>query len=139
MDRITAEEVINDYVELKSKNTEDKIKEALKEKIYEDIEKQITCKKMSEILDEVDKKEQEKQKKRKLTHMKVLIFETLFISFLIGLIVNQVTDLITQSKGTGNIITWIWIVSIGAVLGLFIFLMYIEKIEDYINKRNDKE
>ena len=94
---------------------------------------------MSEILDEVDKKEQEKQKKRKLTHMKVLIFETLFISFLIGLIVNQVTDLITQSKGTGNIITWIWIVSIGAVLGLFIFLMYIEKIEDYINKRNDKE
>ena len=139
MDRITAEEVINDYVELKSKNTEDKIKEALKEKIYEDIEKQITCKKMSEILDEVDKKDQEKQKKRKLTHMKVLIFETLFISFLIGLIVNQVTDLITQSKGTGNIITWIWIVSIGAVLGLFIFLMYIEKIEDYINKRNDKE
>lgn len=128
------DEIIDVYISTEEyKNEKQKVRKLLKEKIrYEvsqeiiEIEKDRIAKKVEE---EIDRKDELRKKKQ----MKIVVIETLILGFLIGLLANQGTDIITYIKGGTGInigLTLMCIVILLIANVLFGFLMYINKLDE---------
>ena len=128
---ISTEEYRNEKQDVR-KLLKEKIREEISQEIIE-IEKDRISKKLEE---EVDRKDELRKKKQ----IKSIVIETLVLGFLIGLLANQGTDIITYIKGGTDInivLTLIWIVILLIVNVLFAFLMYIDNLDE-IFKFNNK-
>ena len=81
-------------------------------------ETKVECERMKQDAHiEIEKKEQE----RRIKEIKVLMFDGFIIAFLVGLIVNQTTDLLNVTKGDNSInvgltLGWICVLGIGALI-----------------------
>ena len=137
-DRITCDEVIKVFVDSKATSDDEKVINLLKQKIYSDLKQEIEEEEIEELKEKAKERQKEEERKEKFLKIKILIFETLLIGFVSGLIVNQVTDLITSAKwnpDTKVYYTWICIACLIIVLGVLIFAMYLDKVDEVINKR----
>ena len=69
--------------------------------------------------------------------MKLIIIETVILAFLIGLLANQGTDLISYTKGSEVNIggTMLWIIILLVINLGFAFFMYLNKLDELFNKK----
>lgn len=131
------DEIIEVYISSEEyKNKRQNVRQLLKEKIRDKVSEEIIEIEKDKIVrkseEEIDRNEEIRKKKQ----MKVIVIETLILGFLIGLLANQGTDIITYIKGgTGvNIgLTLIFIVILLVANVLFGFLMYINKLDEIFN------
>jgi len=136
MNKITLDEVVNKFLDATSKNiTDDRLKEALKLQITNDIKEEVINKEIECIIKKSDDKIREKENKEMLEKLKNIIIETLIIGLILGLLVNQITELIGIWKSGNQIelFTWIWVIVLLVALGGLTMLMYISKLSDFIN------
>ena len=135
------DEIIDSYINKKipdiqeEENTED-IRNLLKKQILSDVTEVISNEKDKIVQQaelDIDKKKQDKKRQE----MKIVVIETLFLGFLIGLLANQGTDLITYIKG-GNVNvgqTLMWIILLILANLSFGLLMYINKLDGFFYKK----
>lgn len=136
MNKITLDEVVNKFLDATSENiTDDRLKEALKLQITNDIKEEVINKEIECIIKKSDDKIREKENKEMLEKLKNIIIETLIIGLILGLLVNQITELIGIWKSGNQIelFTWIWVIVLLVALGVLTMLMYISKLSDFIN------
>lgn len=140
---ITVDEIISSFVQHNSDKTDGRLIEGLKKTLYEDIRNEIVEKEIESISNNAMEKFENDKKQKRLLDIKVIIVETLLIGFFSGLVVNQVTELISMWKGytkDEQILslqshTWYCIIGLGLILILLIFAMYLDKVSDLIYKR----
>ena len=136
------DEIIDSYINKKipdiqeEENTED-IRNLLKKQILSDVTEVIISNEKDKIVQqaELDIDKQKQDKKRQ--EMKIVVIETLFLGFLIGLLANQGTDLITYIKG-GNVNvgqTLMWIILLILANLSFGLLMYMNKLDGFFYKK----
>ena len=136
------DEIIDRYINKKipdiqeEENTED-IRNLLKKQILSDVTEVIISNEKDKIVQQaeldIDKKKQDKKRQE----MKIVVIETLFLGFLIGLLANQGTDLITYIKG-GNVNvgqTLMWIILLILANLSFGLLMYMNKLDGFFYKK----
>lgn len=136
------DEIIDSYINKKipdiqeEENTED-IRNLLKKQILSDVTEVIISNEKDKIVQQaeldIDKKKQDKKRQE----MKRVVIETLFLGFLIGLLANQGTDLITYIKG-GNVNvgqTLMWIILLILANLSFGLLMYMNKLDGFFYKK----
>lgn len=136
------DEIIDIYINKKipdiqgEEDTED-IRNLLKKQILNDITETIIITEKDKIVQQAELDIDKKEKDKKRQEMKIVVIETLFLGFLIGLLANQGTDLITYIKGgdvnVGQTLMWI-ILLILANLS-FGILMYMNKLDVFFNKK----
>ena len=143
-DEITLEELIDIFVEddveengSSKMKSDTRLKEGVKKHIYEQVKKQIVEKEIENIKEEAHNQQKEEERNENFRKMKVLIFETLSVGLVVGLLVNQATELIANWKGIKNIelYTWFWIFGLIIVLMVLVVGMYLNKIDEFINRK----
>lgn len=112
---------------------------ALKEKLKEDIKGEIIKEEAIRLTEEYKKNILDE----KIKQLEILFFTGIVVSFFIGLLVNQVTDLISIWKGTLNkevfnfTLTMVGVISI-ITLGLIIYLLFRSIIDFIKGEKNEK-
>ena len=133
--------IIDVYISTEEyRNEKQDVRKLLKEKIREEISQEIIEIEKDRISKKVEEEVDRKDELRKKKQIKSIVIETLVLGFLIGLLANQGTDIITYIKGGTDInivLTLIWIVILLIVNVLFAFLMYIDNLGE-IFKFNNK-
>lgn len=140
-EKLTLKELIDTFVEQNTERKEDsklqnsKVQEALKQHIYKEIKEQIIDEEIENIEAEAYNRQKEEEKNEKFRRMKVLIFETLVVGFISGLLINQITELIAIWKGEDHkeLFTWFWTLALSIMLLLLIIGMYLNKIDEFFN------
>lgn len=140
MDQMT---IVDNILEVYLNNEEeykcatDTVRQIVKEDLRKDIIDEVWKLKQDEIIEDTNRKVKEEKEIRKREQVKVVILETLFLGCLIGLLVNQGTDIITTLKGgSGNIGMTLLIIAILLILSTgFAFLIYLDKLDEFFNKR----
>lgn len=143
MDCKIAKKMINAYVEsqnISEGETNDEIeyiKDSAKKNLFNDIKEEIINLEKDRIIKEAEDEIKKLEQERKIKEIKVLMYEGFIIAFVVGLIVNQVTDILNVSKGveTKVTITLLWII----VLGILTIIIYSNKfLDDIANTIKEK-
>lgn len=119
------------------KGATDTVRQIVKKDLRKDIIDEVWKIKQDEIIEDANRKIKEEKEIRKRAQVKVVIIETLFLGCLIGLLVNQGTDIITTLKGgSSNIGITLLIIVILLILSIgFAFFIYLDKLDEFFNKR----
>lgn len=170
MNTPTIDEMLEIFIDKKSDSKDSEFKEKLKEMFLDDIKKEIIFLEKDRILSDTQKekerlindglierqriiddgnKEVEKSKAvYAIDKAQSLFRDGIIVAFIIGILVNQCTDLITplkeliskSSKINIVIITFIIVVAMFFIINNIIKIHYFDKIKDYIfNKGNQEE
>lgn len=132
------EEIIECYIDNNSTFTYKEDKDRLKSKFLEDVKEEVIELEKQKIKNQSKIIKMEIEEQNRIKSIKILMYEGFFIAFLVGLIVNQFTDVIGITKGsdTNTGITLLWII----VLGIGTLLIYKFKyIHDVLGGRINKE
>lgn len=146
MDCKITKKMINAYIEsqkISEGETNDEIeyiKDSAKENLFNAIKEEIIIlekdriKKQAE--DEIIKLEQE----RRIKEIKVLMYEGFIIAFVVGLIVNQATEILNVSKGvdTKVTITLLWIIALGIATVIVYNNKFLSDISNIIKEKFNK-
>lgn len=71
----------------------DAVKKQLEKEIYDEIKAEVK----DEVLQKVEKEIEDRAELMKIQEFKKLIFDGFFIAFFVGLLVNQITELLSRS------------------------------------------
>ncbi|WP_092926114.1 hypothetical protein [Romboutsia hominis] len=134
------ENLTETYINTKIMDNHD-VKTLLRDKIIDTVYTTVKEIEKSKIVKEAQDKIDIEAENRKRKEIKVLIIETLIIGFIIGLLVNQFTDVISFTKGAEiNIYASLaWIIILLAFSFVFAFLMYTNRIDDFVSKIENKD
>ncbi|QXM07104.1 hypothetical protein [Crassaminicella indica] len=101
------------------------IKDSAKTNFFNDIKEEIVALEKERIKKEAEVEIEKLQQEKKIKQIKVLMYEGFIIAFLVGLIVNQATEILNLSKGvpTKAAITLLWM----TVLGIGTLIVYNHK------------
>lgn len=139
------DDLIAYYVENQGKDIDEDKRNLFIDSAKKDLRTEILNEIELELKDKIITNYKSTQKYEKFNELKMILLETIGIGFLIGLLVNQITDLISLTKGSNcdaNIIppTIVWIASISIVLILLILYSTINRIRDLYDyfKEGDK-
>lgn len=144
----TTERMINSYIKQYFSNMSEEVPEEekefmqkeFKERTFQKIRQEIYDLEKERIYKEVHKEQKEENQKKQMKRLNFFILETLFIGVIVGLLVNQITDFISYTKGTNTInttLTFRWVMVMLAILLLFVFLIYNSHLTEIF--KNDKE
>ena len=131
------DKIIEVYISTEEyKNQKQDVRELLKEIIRDKVSKEIIEIEKDKIVKKAEEEIDRKEEIRKKKQMKIIVIETLILGFLIGLLANQGTDIITYIKGGTNINIELTLICIAILILanlLFGFLMYINKLDEIFN------
>ena len=102
----------------------------------DDLKQEIIDLEIEKLEDKIDEAIIEKERKDYLKKIRSLLYEGLIVAFLVGLSVNQVTDLIGIAKGTIEVqylvsSLW-WVLGIGIVAVIVFLLKFFTDILKYV-------
>lgn len=136
--------ILTEFAELYFKDNKDKVNKAknpkdieemfinsAKESIVSEIRNNLKKEIEEEVRSQIKKEIQEAKDIQNRKQIKRFIIETIVFSFIIGLLVNQFTDIVTYLKQEDTKI-WTALVIIGLllILVLFTFFMYLSNVEE---------
>lgn len=133
-------EVIDMYTNSKMSLEDEETREIVKNSIDKAIKEFVIESEVSEIVKRSENEIEKIEQISRVRQIKVIIIETLILGCLVGLLVNQVTDIISILKGgnidTNQTVMWILILLIlNLCFGIF---MYINKLDEiFIKKINN--
>ena len=126
-----------------SKEEENELIDALKEKKKAQIIEEIKATYREEIFKEAEEKLKKKTHKKKIDELRELMWNGFILAFVVGLAVNQVTDVIGYYKGSVAL-EKIWPTSIIiaillVICVLFYFYYFMRNALSLVNEKNDEE
>lgn len=120
-----------------SENELELYRDALKEKFKADVTNEIIEEEAKRLL----KESLQLKKEKRIKEVKFTIFSGVFLSFFLGLIVNQITDIIGYLKGSitlSNLTSTLWtLVGLTLITGLILFLLFLDNILNLLNEREE--
>ena len=143
--------VIDTYIKENRKKCEDKYSEehisemedALRERLKKQIVDKIKNDYSQEILKNANEEVQKRENIEKLNQLKSIMWTGFVIAFVVGLFVNQVTDIIGYFKGTVNLTHLLPTIVVGIVLFLICLVLYLysffKNIMDMYNDLKSKQ
>ena len=114
------------------KITREGIREQIDEEIKNELYPKLLEMDLPDIRKEWEEEEELKTAEENKKHIKTLVMETIFIGFLLGLFVNQVTEIISNSKGVPNInlhMTYMWTIGLGISIFLSIVFLWFKTVK----------
>lgn len=143
----TLEKLLNNFIESKhseiKENTEKDeymeymttaVKEKMRAAVVEEIRREIE----PEIVEKVKKDNEIEEQKRKVKELQEVLWSGFIIAFIVGLLVNQVTDIISFLKGASgieSISSTIWIcIGLLAVCIIAYGWLFITKVLEFIRE-----
>lgn len=143
----TLEKLLNNFIESKhseiKENTEKDeymeymttaVKEKMRSAVVEEIRREIE----PEIVEKVKKDNEIEEQKRKVKELQEVLWSGFIIAFIVGLLVNQVTDIISFLKGASgieSISSTIWIcIGLLAVCIIAYGWLFITKVLEFIRE-----
>lgn len=114
------------------KSTREGIREQIDEEIKNELYPKLLEMDLPDIRKEWEEEEKLKTAEENKKHIKTLVMETIFIGFLLGLFVNQVTEIISNSKGVPNInlhMTYMWTIGLGISIFLSIVFLWFKTVK----------
>lgn len=128
-------DIIRDSV---SKEEQEDLIEALRERTKNRIIQEIKAEYKAEVLKEVDFEIQQQANAKKISELKSLMWNGFVLAFVVGLVVNQVTDVIGYYKGSVSLsVIWPTNIIIAVLLSIclaFYFYGFIKSALSIINK-----
>ena len=133
------DEMLDVFIESKKDEfgANETVLELVKKDLKQNITKEVWRSKKEEIIKDAEKEYKKKMEDKKKSQIRVVLLETLFLGCLIGLIVNQGTDIITMLKlGTdNNLSATLFIITILLVISVcMVFYMYLDKLDEFFIK-----
>lgn len=115
--------------------------EKLRDEIFDKIIKDIYNLQESKVIKTVQEKLKQQQEEKKRSQIKFILIEGIILGLITGLLVNQITDIISYLKGDTNYSATSWIILILGILAIvFAFIVYLNKLEEFFtNKKENKE
>lgn len=110
-------------------------REYMKKNLFEEVKKEIIGIEKPVIEAQIKKDIEDQKLKEKLSNVKNFIIQTLFIGILLGILTNEITDLLDVTKSNSVTITFFWIIGLSVIIVLLIFLLYINVIEKILRNR----
>ena len=111
-------------------------REGIREQIDGEIKNELYPKLLEMDLPDIRKEWEEEQRlktaEENKKHIQNLLMETVFIGFLLGLFVNQVTEIISNSKGYPNRnlrMTYMWTIGLGISIFLSIVFLWFKTVK----------
>lgn len=143
LEKLTLDEISEKFVDLSYPEGDEELKKMMEFMFRQELEKKITLEQKQKIRLEVEKEIEVKSEQEKISNLKVLIFEVVFLSFLVGILVNQVTDIITYLKTSSYEKYSLWITSgiilltlgIGYLMVLYKFVITALSIKNGLSKK----
>lgn len=86
-----------------SQEDREELATALREKKKRDVVQEIRNEYKQELIQEINAENEQEANRQKIKDLKKLMWEGFFLAFMVGLAVNQVTEIITYAKGGADI------------------------------------
>lgn len=149
MSSITLKQIVEIYAEYayNTKRSEDndkvdkeQVKELLSQKVTDDVEKEICDKYKGKIIEELVNYNKEFLRKQGMRNLIVLITETVILSAIVGLLVNQGTDVLNYLKGVNCDLhsTSIIMLLLSVAIAVFVFLIYLRKFDECFGIKDEE-
>lgn len=123
------EKLIDEFLRLRYSYLMERVKEeeledaiiALREKKAEEIVDEIKQSCIDELKEEARRQISEEQEKQKIKDIKSVVWQGFILAFLVGLAVNQTTELIGFAKGiiTSGSVGWTWVLALFLLFACF--------------------
>lgn len=119
----------------------DFIKDSIKRNFLNDIKKEIIQVEKNRIVKEATEEIDKLEQARRIKEIRVLMYEGVILAFVVGLIVNQFTEILNLTKGvqTKVTITLLWIVILGIVTLIVYKYKFLSEISSVIAVKLNKE
>lgn len=135
--------IINTHVlsKLEGRNYDEEDFESLKndlsDKFFEDIKNEIFELEKTKIIEDAQVEIEKEKQMMKTKQLKTLMYEGFLVAFVVGLIVNQSTEIINLTKGVSTKID----LTIGWIIlnAIFAFLLYKFKVVEHLIKITESE
>lgn len=144
--------VVKEYAELhvykeygygedeKNKKLRKATMETVEKEVFEEIRKDIYNLEKEKIIKDIEKEMEEKEKNKRISQIKFILIEGIILGMLVGLLTNQITDIISYSKGEKDYIITLIIIIILLILSvIFAFAVYFNKLQDFFFKDKEKK
>ena len=130
---VRLEKLVDDYILLKHGKIDKELVRFSKEKISEEIESEVKEAYYEELKERAESEIESSKIKDRIKNTKSLILNGIFGAFLVGMIVNQLTDLLTFLKNKTNWGIGITLVALG-VFSLILFFWVVVGVLSVIEK-----
>lgn len=130
---VRLEKLVDDYILLKHGKIDKELVRFSKEKISEEIESEVKEAYYEELKERAESEIESSKIKDRIKNTKSLILNGIFGAFLVGMIVNQLTDLLTFLKNKTNWGIGITLVALG-VFSLILFFWVVVCVLSVIEK-----
>lgn len=130
---VRLEKLVDDYILLKHGKIDKELVRFSKEKISEEIESEVKEAYYEELKERAESEIESSKIKDRIKNTKSLILNSIFGAFLVGMIVNQLTDLLTFLKDKTNWGIGITLVALG-VFSLILFFWVVVGVLSVIEK-----
>lgn len=147
LDQLVESRVATFESSYKSNNVcNDEMFQQAKDALISDIKKNVRDEIVSEFTEaekaRIDKKVREHKTKKDLESLRTLVLESILLAIVVGVIVNQITDIITHLKDGNYAVAWT--VGIILFLGLGVWGFVLFRLASVVgallgNKENDNE
>lgn len=123
------------------KKLRDAAKEKLENEVFEKVKEDIYRLEENRIIESGKRKIKEFEEQKKRVQLKFILIEGIFLGLITGLLVNQITDMISFLKGgSSNYQATNWLIVILLILGIaFAFVVYLSKLEEYFVNKKEKD
>nr|DAO39711.1 MAG TPA: hypothetical protein [Caudoviricetes sp.] len=114
--------------------------DTVKEKLVTEITEEIYIEKKQQLLDETEKTISERKQKKRMKEISGLLWEGFFVAFIVGLFVNQVTDILSILKGAlskEHLESTIVVIIITGLMCFFVFCIgYMKRVIAYLKSKD---
>ena len=130
----TTQTIISDWVKANQPVSSQEVYARLEKSFFDEVKKEIVDIELNNMRDTLRDEEADRDKLKRIRGAKALLLEGLLLAFLVGLIVNQTTEVFAYLKGQSsdsiNMIGTLWILGIGIILLVMLsILSYYNKFE----------
>lgn len=135
------DEAVKKYTESKASGENEEVIEILTEKFKNEIYKEVVEQEKERILEEVDREKESRNQQEQIEQIRWIVLETILLGILVGLLVNQGTDIIAYLKGDTTVNlngTLYWVLFLVILNIAFVLFTYIGKLGDLFKKRLKK-
>ena len=118
----TLDNLIDRYIGAKPEKEKQLVAAAVREKIIGEIKPAIEDEMYDSMKEKVQKEMEEKRNFDQAQHLKNLMLEGIVLAFIVGMTVNQFTDIISVFKPE-EINSWWWLATIGISVVFIVFII----------------
>lgn len=109
------------------------------EKIEEEIIQEIVEQKVQEVYDKAKARREQEEVSQRINSARNAFWTVVVLGLLLGLLGNQITELISSTKGTSVVATWILVIVMMGCVYVIYEMVYLSQAKDVINKWLKKE